>query len=80
MHRMIVFPGTLENSIKLCATYAARKNLSKRDRASLQNVVEGYPMQIVAVHCGTYLTINEGGMHAYMLVASDYIISRNPNQ
>ena len=56
---------------KTCATCAARKNPSKRGKAPLQNVVAGYPMQIVAVDIVGPISPSTTG-NAYILVASDY--------
>ena len=55
---------------KTCATCAARKNPSKRGKAPLQNVVAGYPMQIVAVDIVGPISPSTTG-NAYILVASD---------
>ena len=55
---------------KTCATCTARKNPSKRGKAPLQNVVAGYPMQIVAVDIVGPISPSTTG-NAYILVASD---------
>ena len=56
---------------KTCATCAARKNPSQKSRALLQNVVAGYPMQIVAVDIVGPISPSTTG-NTYIVVASDY--------
>ena len=56
---------------KTCATCAARTNPSQKSRTPLQNVVAGYPMQIVAVDIVGPISPSTTG-NTYILVASDY--------
>ncbi len=77
LHRLkerFYWPGhwtDVANWCRTCATCATRKTPSPKNRAPLQSVQSGYPMQIVAVDLLGPLPVTENG-NSYVLVAADY--------
>ena len=61
----------IRNWCQTCATCAARKTMAPKNRAPLQTIEVGYPMQVVAVDIVGPFPESEAG-NSYILVVGDY--------
>ena len=61
----------IKNWCKTCATCATRKSTPRKNRAPLETIEVGYPMQVVAVDILGPLPKSVAG-NSYVLVAADY--------
>ena len=74
MKERFYWPGCVEDArhwCKTCGICATRKSPGPRNRAPLQGIQAGYPMQIVAMDIMGPLPETSSG-NRYVLVASDY--------
>ena len=63
--------GDVQDWCRTCATCATRKTAPTRNRAPLQTIKTGYPMQVVSVDILGPLPESEAG-NSYVLVAGDH--------